>query len=73
MFFLAGIVLITLMVWYGMLSAPFFFDDRHTVQENMEIRDLANCRKFLGNFFSRGLLKVGFALNYAIVKFVLTF
>lgn len=55
---------ITLAVWHHALEVPFHFDDHHTVVDNLEIRDPGNIWLFTRQFFARGALKIGFALNY---------
>lgn len=56
----------TAWVWRGTLAIPFHLDDHHTVADNLEIRDLGNCGRFLRLFFARGVFKTGLAINYAL-------
>jgi tetratricopeptide (TPR) repeat protein len=63
-----GIALTCLIVWHATLKVPFHYDDKRTVQENHAIRDLNNCTIFLEDFMNRGLLRSGYAVNYALAK-----
>ncbi len=66
--YVLGLVLACLLVWYQTVNVPFHFDDVHFVEENLSIRKLENCYEHLENFFNRGLLQIGYTLNYAIAK-----
>jgi tetratricopeptide (TPR) repeat protein len=63
-----GLVLVCLLVWYQTVNVPFHFDDVKFVQDKLSIRKLENCYEHLENFFNRGLLEIGYTLNYAIAK-----
>jgi tetratricopeptide (TPR) repeat protein len=66
--YVLGLVLGCLLVWYQTVNVPFHFDDVRAVEKNLSIRKLENCYKHLENFFGRGLLQIGYTLNYAIAK-----
>jgi tetratricopeptide (TPR) repeat protein len=66
--YVLGLVLGCLLVWYQTVNVPFHFDDIYFVQENLSIRKLENCYGNLKSFFNRGLLQIGYTLNYAISK-----
>ncbi|MEP0842451.1 MAG: hypothetical protein HRF43_07035, partial [Phycisphaerae bacterium] len=61
-----AIAAVTGWVWRMALAVPFHLDDHHTVTDNLEIRDLGNCGRFLRHFFARGVFKTGLAINYAL-------
>jgi protein O-mannosyl-transferase len=63
-----AVALAVALVWCRTIWVPFHFDDRHTVREDADIRDLRNIPGFLapGSFFNHGVLKVSYALNYTI-------
>jgi tetratricopeptide (TPR) repeat protein len=63
-----GLVLGCLLVWYQTVNVPFHFDDIPAVEKNLSIRKLENCYGHLKRFFYRGLLQIGYTLNYAIAK-----
>ena len=60
------ILLITAAIWWGTVAAPFHYDDQRTVQHNLEIRHPGNIPAFVADFFRRGGLKIGYALNYSL-------
>ncbi len=66
--YVPGLVLACLLVWYQTVNVPFHFDDIPAVVDNLSIRKLENCYGHFKGFFSRGLLQIGFTLNYAIAK-----
>ena len=66
--YVAGLVLACALVWHRTPSLPFLFDDLHAVARYAPIRDLRNGPELLAHYFERGLLQVGFALNYAIAE-----
>jgi tetratricopeptide (TPR) repeat protein len=61
-------VLGCLLVWYQTVNVPFHFDDIPAVEKNLSIRKLEDCYGHLKRFFYRGLLQIGYTLNYAIAK-----
>jgi tetratricopeptide (TPR) repeat protein len=66
--YVLGLVLGCLLVWHQTVNVPFHFDDIPAVEKNLSIRKLENCYKYLEHFFNRGLLMLGYNLNYAIAK-----
>jgi tetratricopeptide (TPR) repeat protein len=66
--YVLGLGLACLLVWYQTLNSPFHYDDVHFIEENLSIRKLENCYEHLENFFNRGLLQIGYTLNYAIAS-----
>jgi tetratricopeptide (TPR) repeat protein len=66
--YVLGLALCCLLVWHQTLNVPFHFDDIHVVEKDLSIRKLENCHKHLARFFNRGLLQIGYTLNYAIAK-----
>ena len=64
--FLIIIASVSFAVYSNSLHVPFALDDSHTIQENMQIRELANFsspKKFLG---PRAVANFTFALNYRL-------
>ncbi|HDK41675.1 MAG TPA: tetratricopeptide repeat protein [Nitrospirae bacterium] len=60
---LLGIILLGIILYWGVLDAPFVFDDHHTIVENETIKNLPAA---LGQIRSnRYLTLVTFSLNYA--------
>jgi tetratricopeptide (TPR) repeat protein len=66
--YVLGLALCCLLVWHQTLNVPFHFDDIHVVEKDLSIRKLENCYKYFESFFNRGLLMIGYTLNYAIAK-----
>jgi len=62
--YLLGIVLVCIIIWHGTIEVPFLYDDAHIVQGNIRIRDIHNIKKHIADFFSRGLLDIGYNINY---------
>ena len=66
--YMAIVAAVTLVTWRDTLRVPFLLDDNHVVRDNLDIREMGNCGRFLATFPNRGLLKTGYALNYAIAQ-----
>jgi tetratricopeptide (TPR) repeat protein len=66
--YVLGLAFCCLLVWHQTLNVPFHFDDIHVVEKDLSIRKLESCYKYFEGFFNRGLLMIGYTLNYAIAK-----